>query len=417
MDENRKQGMEITRRRIVKELKRVITKLQLHPETEAILFRMPKHRSKAVTIRGFFAHMIYEYTREQARTENLSLLPPAKRVTLFHTQIPFLIECVMSVQYLENQVLDGKDGVLTERGLEHQKIIENLCAFSFLKDFLYRYIEKDLKGLNLRQRSMVAKTVRRMCQYVTLGQVAEKTYATHENFRRGFETLPTQSTEIEAFIDHDLIEDFWQRLRQAGIKDELESYTKFYLRRVWLTNVALFVLTTEMICALMGYEGEEVGNLRRFAIDYAYISQLMNDLCDFVPAYSNKGTATKRPEDAFSDLRNGNITLPLIFLASTDCVFDTKQLAENIYTEAKQNEVFKLIRPICFFEVVPFLQAFANDSVSRLNGKNDFAKLLGDLAGVAYSPRYLKPFKSKNHEKSYTLPCLQSSNSNSTSLI
>ena len=58
---------------------------------------------------------------------------------------------------------------------------------------------------------------------------------------------------------------------------------------------------------------KEARELIAFSKCFGVMRQVVNDNVDWAPSYLGLSTKTKDAEDAFSDLKNGNITLPLIF--------------------------------------------------------------------------------------------------------
>ena len=397
MTDERQAGMRATSARADRELLRWLESLKWEASVQECAFGLLQKRLKGSTLRSYFTYMIYEYVVEQARIEGLSLHNLAKHRFLFDTQLPLLAEGIITVQYLENHILDGKNGILKAGLLDPQQVKKTLLGSHKLKDALYEYVATECFPTDLKRQVLVSATIRKIFRFTDIGQNAEQEWASHENFRNPAFQAPVLSPETEAFIDHPLISSFWQKLRKAGVRKDLKEYTKFYLRRIYLTNVGLFVLLAELICALLGYDGKEKKKLLRFAAELALLQQLVNDVCDFLPASYGKGTSAKLPEDAFSDLRGGNITLPLIFLDSTDYNFDTIDLAKDIQKDEKQQIVFELIKPICYFGVIPFLQDYAKKTATLLKKNNAHHKLLGEMTDIVYNGKYFGYFKYKLH--------------------
>lgn len=279
MTEERKQGMEITRKKLKNELKCLRKKLELNKDFDRRIFDLPRKKFSGISIRGFFAHAMFEYICEQARREGIEIKMP-RYSRLFDTQLPFIFELIISVQYLANQVLDGKGGVLRERKYNLKKIRENTIAGSYLKDVLYQYIETTIFPDDLDNQAIVSDFVRRSFQIVDEGQFLEKQYSSYKNLKKGFDPLPPMSGLASRLIDHDLIDQLWYLLRQEGLSEAHESFTRFYLRRIFWTNTAPFVLMTELILVLTGYNGVERDKLLRFAREFGMLAQMTNDLTD-----------------------------------------------------------------------------------------------------------------------------------------
>ena len=58
----------------------------------------------------------------------------------------------------------------------------------------------------------------------------------------------------------------------------------------------------------------EVQALRKFGKHFGIGHQIMNDVADFVPSSYGITTTTKTIEDSYSDVRNGYLTLPIIYV-------------------------------------------------------------------------------------------------------
>ena len=404
MTEQRKQGMEATRKKLKNELKRLRRKLELSRDFDRLVFALPQKKFSDLSIRGFFAHAMFEYIREQARQEGIKIRM-TDRKRLFDTHLPFIFELIISVQYLANQILDGKGGVLRKRKYNLNKIRDNTIAGSYLKDVLYQYIETTVFPEDLGNRTMVQEYVRRSFQMTDEGQRLEKRYSSYKNFKKGFDPLPPVSGLASRLIDHDLIDRICVLFRQEGLSESCEPFARFYLQRIYCTNASPFCLMTELILALTGYDGAERDRLLRFAREFGMLAQMTNDLTDLLPMTYEQDTIAKIPEDAYSDLRNDNITLPLIFFLDKNPNYSYKTLRHNLDTAKKQHAVFELLTPLCRDTLIPFLQEWAeNCRWSNLTRNNTFYNLLGDITSIVRSPRYLKHFgkvrrrKSKRHQ-------------------
>lgn len=392
MTDDRKQGMEATRVRLQSELESVLDRLNLDPDFADCIFALPRKKFSDISIRGFFAHMVFEYVREQAKMERVPI-NFSKRDHLFDTQLPFIFEMVMTIQYLTNQILDGKGGVLKNKRRNLKKINENLIAGNYLKDVLYEYISKCVFPENLSNRAVVLECLRKMFQYVDAGQFAEKKYSSLKIFQYGFNALPSLSEEISIFVDQDIIDNLWQLLNTEGLDKSKESFTRFYLNRMYCTSASPFIHITELILNLTNFCGVERKKLLKFATEFGMLTQMLNDIADLIPAKFRQGSIAKIPEDAFSDLRNINVTLPTIFFLSEYQDFSLQFLRSDLYNSQKQQDLFNLFKPICKTKLIPLLRVYAIDFRDRnLNMRNKFYSMLGDTISVAWSPRYFKYF-------------------------
>ncbi len=378
--------MEETRKNLQAELERVRTALGVHPDFFQTAFELLEKQSRKLSIRGPFIRMVYEYVVEQVRLEGIGIQPFDNK--LFHTQLPLILEGVICIQYYENQILDGKGGVLKAGQPDLQKIRLNLLAGHYLKDFLYDYAAKSVPSTDWSRKEVLCESLRKMFQFVDMGQFAEQKWSSLQNFREGLPEPPVMSAETEAFFDHELITDFWEQIKSAGVDASKEQFVRFYLRRVYLTSAAMFVLGAELVMDLLGYRGAERERLRRFAKHYGMVVQFVNDNNDFLPEECKQSTLAKNPEDAFSDLRNGNITLPMFFFFAGN----PGETCETLL-QLPGMEICNRFEDALWEHSIPFVARTADALGSHLNLKNPKSKPLENLNTLALKTRYLFNFE------------------------
>lgn len=107
----------------------------------------------------------------------------------------------------------------------------------------------------------------------------------------------------------------WARLRGASFDGMLDPY----VHRTYLMQALFFVKTADMMANLAEHRGKKLLSLQTDALKkYAYSlgmgMQVVNDISDFVPPEHNEGTRTKLPTDAYRDVKNGAMTLPIILM-------------------------------------------------------------------------------------------------------
>jgi geranylgeranyl pyrophosphate synthase len=225
-------------------------------------------------------------------------LPPE----FFERQLPFILEVIISVQYYHNQILDRKGGVTT-----HAAINDNLIMGNLLKDQLYRYI--DNLGLEDADRKKVIRSVRSIFEYVDIGQYIEKSCNTYEVYCSGQWSHPFGN--LDALVDANCIREVTEVI-QSVHPIKRTDYLHIYLQRIYLTNAVLFIKATGLIATLLDVDPDVQHQADRFAGLFGMMQQIMNDNCDMVPSTMASGTVEKHCTDAFSDLRNRNITLPIL---------------------------------------------------------------------------------------------------------
>ncbi|MBL7794337.1 MAG: polyprenyl synthetase family protein [Saprospiraceae bacterium] len=225
-------------------------------------------------------------------------LPPE----FFEQQLPFILEVIISVQYYHNQILDRKGGVTT-----HAAINDNLIMGNLLKDQLYRYI--DNLGLEDTDRKKVVQSVRSIFEYVDIGQYIEKSCNTYEAYRSGQWSHPFGN--LDALVDANCIREVTEVIQSVHPINRTD-YLHIYLQRIYLTNAILFKKATTLIATLLEVDQEIQQRADQFAGLFGMMQQVVNDNCDFVPSIHGEVTIAKNKEDAFCDLKNKLITLPLL---------------------------------------------------------------------------------------------------------
>lgn len=378
------------------ELEEFIRSLKLPEKTANWVFEMPrrKARTEATSLRGSFFKMLFHYLEQHAQEEGITLQYPA-RPELFTVQIPLLSELIISVQYLENQVYDGKGGLLKDGILHHRRTSANVQASHLLKDYVYDYIDGIAdEGTRLHQR--LTHSTRLIFQAVTLGQHWEDEYACFDYLYNGFTDYPTAPDNIESLIDHDLVADLWARFQRWGLPEWQSAYCHFYLRRISLTNATLFAQLAALILELTGYDGKEKERVVKFCRKFSLLHQLCNDVCDVVPASRGHETVQKNANDAYADLRKGCPTLPILFLAREKSESDFVEFQSVIDQDNVQEEIFEILAPVGSQYFIKLIQEGHDDLCKRYLHKN--SDKLQESVRLISNNRYYREFWIKHRE-------------------
>lgn len=395
MTDERLSLMNKTRENLQSELEVVLRDLKLQQAWQNVVFESVQRKFEHLDVRSSFAVAIYEYIQLLTDKEKVEL-KGLKDDVLFRRQLPFVAAMVITIQYLENHILDGKDGVKPEGGIDENRLKEKLGASHYLKDFLYAYVRKRMFPRSLRNRDVVENCLERMFQITEEGQCAERNGSTLDNVQKGMSQMPEWSPVPAAYMNHELIEEILSKLLHYGLLPQRASFTRFYLQRVYCTNAAYFSLLAECVMDLAGFKGERWEKERKdilyFGLALGVISQIMNDLSDFIPMRKNKGQVAKRKEDAFSDLRNHNFTLPFL-CAVRDFVEVKSMLAENLFDPEVQNKWFSWVKPSCKNELIPMLQTLPAYYRGLLIGEELKQVIqLHDFLNVVNHKPYIDPF-------------------------
>lgn len=355
-------------------------------------WQLPEHRFTKPVLRGYFVFIVAQYFDyyRPTQTDNNT------RQHFWHTQLPFIAEMVMTIQYLENQILDRKGGIWKHGKLQRDKLEENLLAGHFLKDALYGYIVDDLNIADAEKLD-VLNTVRHIFQLVDTGQQIEKQMnGAYPHFQNDYEWCSLEYILPDDPILDQTVTEFCHLFQTAGVAKDLHLYLKRYLSRIGLTNASLFYFFSKYIIQQkLGIEHQFDKELR-FAVEFGVISQLVNDVADLVPAIYGKETSTKLPNDAQSDLRNGNITLPVLVFLSIASEPEKMQFhhiysdKKKLHLSASQITLFELLKPICKTQIIPILQQRMHQAEWYLDKNNPFAALYADIGSVVHNQKYFK---------------------------
>lgn len=294
------EDMRITAQRLRAELC-VLSRYSYGEATTDWVMGFLRQRLSGTPVRAYYVDKVADYIADRGGRR------PSGRAWqhLLHTQLPLLYEGVITIQYLHNQILDAKSGVD-----ERARIRHNLLAANLLKDQLYRYIDHELPRF---ARRPVTAALRRCYELVDLGQRLEQDYNTIERLlNAGNLPLDLPTVHLNNWIELEGAEVFIDKVKR-DIPRPYWEFTDLYFQRIYLTCAALFVNATDLLLELMVKKRDRFEPLRRFAVCYGLMRQLVNDNADWLPAAYGLSTNAKTAADAMSDLRNGVATLPLVF--------------------------------------------------------------------------------------------------------
>ncbi|MBL7786927.1 MAG: hypothetical protein JNM36_13550 [Chitinophagales bacterium] len=260
-------------------------------------FFLLDRRFDVIGVRSYFTQKIGEYLlheQQKAIADYADLL----------RQIGFIAELIIVIQYLHNQILDQKFEVKT-----NELINRNLLASNILRELLFDYIDEKIAP---EHRTNVANTVAKILMYVDIGQMMELNYGHYDSFQAEQSSKVAANSEINQFIDTHLAPIFPIINQQLHNKwGDKKDFAEHYFRRTILTNTCFFVFIAQLLCKLFKVDDQSLRNtVAYFGVGYSAILQITNDVADMV--HTKKGTVAKKPNDVFSDLRNCNITLPLL---------------------------------------------------------------------------------------------------------
>lgn len=387
----RKKWMIETRSRISAAYKGLKARMELNPALEDKLFELFTHRINDLGIRSYFTSSLYRYIKRQAETEGIVLreFPDAT----FDTQLALVSEGIIAVQYLENQVLDEKNGL---RGCtDDSKKQMDICVLSshYVKDTVYEYIDRSIFLDDLMLQRCVNRALRRIYRYVDAGQMFQDQWGTYDQFMKCEQKDIPISLEMDAFIHHELIQQYCSIIHAAGLGPDKNSFMRNYLRRVFLTSGALFVLIAEMEMDLLGYNGLKRDAIRNAAASIGIIGQIVNDMTDFLPVK----TVSKQSIDVLSDIRNNIITPPLALFFDRNPAYSIeglqKLIRENRLPVALAH-IQTLMKPY-IFQTMEIAVEMRRQSTVFFDVSHDEGRMLEDMNSVVHQEenKYLSALK------------------------
>lgn len=399
------------------------------------IFPLLEARFKSQSVRSYYAYLISKYIEENAGPAIKS------KPELFQQVIPLVVEVVIAIQYYHNQVLDAKSG----KAILAEALI-NIASADSLKHHLYQYL-RARNGLEPEERELILHFTGLMFYYVDIGQFIEKTGTTFDHYQKN-ESYNSKniykkiSKNNNKFIwpgsqENIHSQEFQKQLltynmtRQSLLGDlplskknisdaivlsdsmikakviqlitsnfvEKETFTNLYFKKISLTCGALFVLTTQLIMKLMKVSetSGEGRKLLAFARRFGVMRQIVNDCCDWAPSYFGLDTKAKIAQDALSDLKNRNITLPLLFHLR-------EETTESTITAFLKGELDAFNEEVVFKEIIASnslknaMKAghdLANEAVFFLTN-SDREKSAGwylkDMAKIANNNKYYRRF-------------------------
>lgn len=304
----------------------------------------------------------------------------------FTAQLPFVFEVVITIQYLHNQILDEKSGVTTR-----ERISKNMLAANLLKEQLYHYIDTQLPKTT-RQATLSA--VRTCFEQVDQGQYLEQRFNTYQAFAQGEEdwkqTLPAAWAED---LDLSAATPFLNKLK-ADVPVILHTQLDVYFARIYLTCAKLFVEASKLLGKLLFVPAPRMKAVTQFSVCYGLMRQLVNDNADWIPSSYGLKTKTKTATDHFSDLRNGTLTLPLIFMLAEkkDSVLLqllNKQMRWSVaFEEAAFEEV---LSSDALFKSIQNTRILSELALAYLPHDNQAAAYLADSCEIVHWNKFLQP--------------------------
>lgn len=141
---------------------------------------------------------------------------------------------------------------------------------------------------------------------------------------------------------------------------------------------------------------KQIEALAKFGRNYGMMMQIINDIGDFVPPEYNLGTEEKLPQDAYSDIRHGKLTIPIIYCLTHGSANEIKLVKEALTNKnIELKKIVEVTKALVNNGSIDFAKQTAHEYASKAKKylKIFSAKdqdLIGGMCFMAYSNRYYK---------------------------
>ena len=230
------------------------------------------------------------------------------------------VEMELCSMYYENRIYDDK-GHITE---DKNKINNQIMAARITRDLSTRIIE-DLKG-----------------------KIPDK------KLEQILHLMNESDLIFESGEYLDVFENVYPEMKDASFEDMIKCCNK----RLYMINASYYEKIAIIGAILGNGTKEQIKALAEFGKNYGMLLQITNDIADFTPAKHGLGTSEKIPEDAYSDIKHGKLTYPIIYALHYGTGEERARLVEIIKQGKKVDET----------ELIELTKILVN------NGSIDFAR-------------------------------------------
>jgi geranylgeranyl pyrophosphate synthase len=136
----------------------------------------------------------------------------------------------------------------------------------------------------------------------------------------------------------DVIENIYPKQKNTSFEGMMNLCDK----RTYLINASYFEKIGMMGWILADGREEELISLGAFGKNYGMLLQIVNDIADFVPPQHDLKTCEKLVTDAYSDIKHGKLTYPIIYTLHKGAAEEKSKLI-RIIEKANQAEPAELI--------------------------------------------------------------------------
>lgn len=384
---------------------KTFSNLGYYPELETLVLSLPKHKLSGPSQRSQFVKFLYDYIIEYGKEYNI----PVKEIDgNLVIKLAVLAELIIDCQYYENYIFDGKNGVT-----DSVQIRKYLNAAMLLKSEIFKYIREGFSD-DPDTAEKVRACTDNIFNLVNIGQQIEANWNHYDTFldEERLKELPNFGYFVDKNINNDIIKEI-KKIILKGIDSSLHerNFMHLYLVRLNLISVALFSKFGDLLLDLTSFpDNNTAQRIRRFSTLFGTCVQMVNDNIDIVPEH----TGSKVPEDAFSDLRNKNITLPIFYYLTLHkkgkgqlktilnsnadgLIFEPKTVHEHgrcakVLSPHLQETVNAELKPVIAQYAIPATQHIAELANLEIDTKLNMGQIIADLLSIASGNRFYQHF-------------------------
>ena len=216
--------------------------------------------------------------------------------------------------YLENHLQDEKYGV---RKRDTVTVNKNRLEKEIIEVQLNDFIETQFSGY---VREKVRGTIHSLFEFYSKGMELDKTHLSHENFvQNNPEDLHIYDGKTLDFVsveeEIELLQPTLRKMKRSGyqeISENRQHYFRLLLTRCHLMNALFFQLFATLLVDLFSRNPDQDQSLIKWSKRLGMISQLVNDINDYLPENIAFRTTSKKREDTWGDGRRKLFTLPMM---------------------------------------------------------------------------------------------------------
>lgn len=317
-----------------------------------ICIELPKKKLLGFETRAYFMRITYEFLSGHSWNEDVKLACAA-------------IELELCSMYFTNRIFDDKGGseILAR---PHEQVI----AAMITRDLAELALGEACSSLGNQVRDGVVRGFVEMNQKIYIGQFYE--------------------------VSNNIFS-------KVGESDLAELYRLYELRNQ--VNYPFYEWIASIAAALAGIDDDRKSAVVKFGYNFGMMQQIVNDIADFVPPEMNAGTDTKLPEDAYSDIKHGKLTLPTIeALTERPCrgreLLVSVLRGEVVNHEELINITKFMVQSGAIRRAQDAARAHASQALTQLSGLSVDARWPFEcMCHIAYSNRYYRELRNFDYTK------------------